>query len=210
MLANVLEVGILGKITHALGPVGIVIGAVTASAVVAVKTLEKFANVIARLAGIASPGALRQWELALLDLQGVIGQRMVPVLELLTKGVRAFADILNAGWRTPAYIKQVGTDIERIFGGLAKGIKLVGETINSIPLLNKLIKWENPFGSSTGAAALPGRISTGEEYQKINIESALNSFAGQSIPQQQLSVQQQILQVLKGSGFNDDTDLPPA
>ncbi len=46
------------------------------------------------LAAVASPGAFKLWQRALADVQGVIGQRAVPVLRLLTDGVRFFGDVL--------------------------------------------------------------------------------------------------------------------
>lgn len=49
---------------------------------------------LVRMAGINAPGAIKFFQMALEDVQGVIGRSFVPILNMMRDGVRLFGDIL--------------------------------------------------------------------------------------------------------------------
>jgi hypothetical protein len=70
-----------------LGPIGLALGALP-------DFFRGLATSVVDFARIADPLTFQRWSRALLDVQGVIGRTFVPVLELMTSGVRLFGDVL--------------------------------------------------------------------------------------------------------------------
>ncbi len=234
----------IGDALEAIGPVGIALTAVGAGAAVAVRGLKEMASTIAGFAGVASPGSLKQWELAVRDLQGVVGQTLVPVLHLMTDGMRLLGDILASILPNAREMEQILAPLREAFGDLSKEIREVlasiGSTVRSVvihalkdlttvlvllaksaDLAARHLRDANPgldlllmgleklngtdARSAQGAAARPGSIQTGEDYQRVNIEGALNSFAGESVPQKQLVVLQEIRDILRDSKYRSSS-----
>jgi hypothetical protein len=79
-----------------LGPLGAQLSAVGGFISNVSGTLGEMTGVLVGMAGKANPAALERFTMAVEDVQGVIGQRFVPVLNLMTEGVRFFGDILQS------------------------------------------------------------------------------------------------------------------
>ena len=80
----------LGGLAAATGPAAIAIIALGVGAAIAEKAFEK----AVQLANVANPASVEQFNMALADIQGVIGQRLVPVVELATEIARDWGDVI--------------------------------------------------------------------------------------------------------------------
>lgn len=105
-------IGATGELGVALGAAGIAIGAFT-------KVLDQIIN----LAGAANPVLLQMFNDVLSDINAVIGQALVPILQLVTEAVRFFADVLATLIPSAADIRHVMEPMFVIFEAWKEVIK---------------------------------------------------------------------------------------
>lgn len=85
----------LEKVGDALGQFGLPLS-VAGDAIESVTgSFRDLTMVVVGLAGKANPAHLRRWQMALDDVQAVVGHRLVPILDRMTQGVRLIGDVLN-------------------------------------------------------------------------------------------------------------------
>jgi hypothetical protein len=85
----------VGQVAMAgLGPIGAVIGSLSGALTAPIDAIKEMADAIIQLVGLANPGAVQQFTLALNDAMAVIGGAMTPMLEGMTIAMRTVGDTL--------------------------------------------------------------------------------------------------------------------
>jgi hypothetical protein len=179
-------------IAAALGPVGIAIAAVT-GAVVALSAAA------VHFVGVANPGIAALFTRAWDDAQGVIGQRLIPVVEALTAAFRLFGDFLATILPSTNDFRNALAPLRDIIASIRTELELIGPLIREV-LIAQLKLWRlelqalnlvlkssglyqiaavlkeagllKPLASSVGAAARPAMFQTGKEYGRAAYLSA--------------------------------------
>lgn len=147
-------------------------------------------------AATASPGMFKRYQVALQDVQGVIGQAFLPFLELMTDGIRLFGDVLA---NVLPNMSEVRAALSSTFGEFAnfgqemrKTMAEIGPTIRGVIIkgLQQLSHWLGVVGRAAmllakqfgltfksmkpdaAAAGLAGgpRTSAGASAQPVRIE----------------------------------------
>ncbi len=191
----------------ALGPIGVAAGIAAGGLFLMTDAITKITGSVARFVAISSPGAFARWEYTVRDFEGVIGQRLTPVLELMTAGLRSFADMLDAILPSASSVRSVTNDIREFFAQINRGGKDLGKWLNDNfgQVLKALqFEYDPKRGSSFGAAAQPAHFTSLEDFGREIQQSAL-SAATIDIPQKQLNVLQSIYEVLSGQKPKTDT-----
>lgn len=205
--------GALGGLGAMAGP----IGAIAAAAPAAIGALGQVRDTIVSLAGKANPGVLMLYQRALDDIQGVIGQRLVPVLELFADGARLVGDVLQtilpsqvefreaiAPLRSalqemrPAIadlvmpFKEMGRqNLQQI----ALGLKMFADQLSKYAWVAQLGMSVSGFGvlgggalqSGVGAAYRPSQINSLESYTR-SVYTATAGMGGAIGPQEKNTV----------------------
>jgi hypothetical protein len=110
--------GAVKKYGDLWGPLGVVFQGGGEGITGVAQSVRGILGDMVHLAGVASPGEFRIWTTALADVQGVIGQRMVPVLRLATEGVRFFGDVLQTILPSQAAVAVALGPLREAWGGL--------------------------------------------------------------------------------------------
>lgn len=157
---------------------------------------------IAGFAGVASPAALYRWEYTVRDFEGVIGRRMIPILDALTDGLRGFANVLDAVLPSASKMQELTSELKGFFDVITLGV--FGAN-GSKEVLKGVLQgltggiFGSGSGDSFGAAARPAQFSGVEEFEKGFEQSALSASSLQgSIPEKQLTVLEQIRDAITG------------
>ncbi len=120
----------LGGLAAATGPAAIAIIALGVGAAIAEKAFEK----AVQLANVANPASVEQFNMALADIQGVIGQRLVPVVELATEIARDWGDVI-------ANMLPSTQDVRNLLDELRPSIDEVKEAmLEAAPVVKELAK----------------------------------------------------------------------
>jgi hypothetical protein len=174
-----------------LQKVGDIVGTVGSGWLAAGKGIESF---VAK----ANPGAVQRFTFALEDTQAVIGQRLAPVLEVITQGIRLFADVINTilpSGEEFAQLLQPVTDLLNdlrealapvaaiIHDVLVVGFKLLGAALQVVIIPFRLLARllgalfgageETKLKSSVGAAVRNVSFGSVEQYQQQIYRAAL-------------------------------------
>lgn len=114
---------VLGPMTDALAAIPGIFKSIT-------ETLTSFASK-------ASPATFTLFQHAVEDSQAVIGQRFVPVLELMTDGVRLFGDVLTTLLPTGDEVREALSDVKAVMSEFSESL---GEVVSSVgPLVRRLL-----------------------------------------------------------------------
>jgi hypothetical protein len=87
--------------------------------------IKDITHSLTSMAIVASPAAGKQLELATRDVQGVIGQSFLPVLQMMTKGIRFAGDVIATV--LPSY-----QDVSSALSGLRGTFSEFGDTIKQL------------------------------------------------------------------------------
>lgn len=188
-------------LSAAFGPMGVAAGAAAGGILLMIDKVKDLTNTVAGFVQVASPSAFYRWQYTLKDLEGVIGQRLVPVLDLATEGTRAFADALAQVLPSASKMQELTSGIKGFFETITSGLGLATPQVRDFyrGLVNGLsLGFFGGGGSSFGAAAHPAQFSGVEEYEKGFQQQALSASSLQDIPKQTLSVLEQIRDILAG------------
>lgn len=90
-IASVSKIAMAG-----LGPIGAILGSLTGALTAPIDAIKEMADAIIQLVGLANPGAVQQFTLALNDAMAVLGAALTPALEGMTIAMRAIGDLLAA------------------------------------------------------------------------------------------------------------------
>ena len=154
--------GAAGKVGKALGSVGKAVGAMATAAGGATQAIIGIGQQMVQFVSLASPATVQLFTRALEDMQGVIGQALTPILELVTEVIRAAADTLAGlapiGQAVATAIRpligllkvwyelegRIGQAIGRVVEALSPAIAAIGEALVAIvtavqPLLDLAI-----------------------------------------------------------------------
>jgi hypothetical protein len=195
----------LGGLAEVAGPVGLAIAGVVAGLGLAYEAFNKLTDTVVGFVGKANPVYVQRWQFALDDAQAVIGQKLVPVLDLMTEGVRLVGDTL-------ATILPSASDVKDALSPIAEALKDVrSEAATLAPVIRQLISTglgtlkialqvatlplrafaallrglgvigEDKLTSSVGAAARPASFGGVEDYVKKTYESAFSAGAGKEV-----------------------------
>lgn len=152
-----------------------------------IKAFQYFVKIGDMLSGFvqhSNPAVADRWKRTWDDVYAVIGERAAPFLEILTKALRLFGDVLNT-------ILPSAKSVETFFGGVSRGLDVLRGA------LGKMI----PGGlqSSVGKAVSSVGFTSMEGLHKAVIASALGAFGGRGggVQEQQLDTQNNILLSLK-------------
>lgn len=209
-----IDVG-LHLVSQTMGTMGAVAGAVAPEFKPLFDVLGAIPGVVSgivgsltSMAGKASPALMEQFSYALEDVQGVIGGTFLPILRLMTEGVRLFGDVMATilpstsevasvlqEFRGPlneiiGEIRQLAVD----FGPLIKDVLLTGlrglasvmiEVARAAVILGNqlrdllgLPRLPGTTNSSVGAAARPAQIQGIESYQLQLQQAAASQPSG--------------------------------
>jgi len=122
----------LGK----LGPYAAVAAVALAGVGIALKGVEKVANVVIGLAAKASPMAFERFQLAVDDTQAIIGRVFVPVLEQATQGVRLVADVLASVLPTQQEMRAVMRELDPVFKSLRESATEIAPIIRDVAVVH--------------------------------------------------------------------------
>ena len=149
------------SIRNVLGPLAAVPG-----------LFKSITETLTSFAAKASPATFTMFQHAVDDAQAVIGQRFVPVLELMTDGVRLFADVLTTLLPTGEQVRGVIGSIRKTFDDLDPGLRgslgtmaatIRGTLTGVLEVVGRAVSSMAPtivsvLGSIT--SSLPGIVST--------------------------------------------------
>ncbi len=191
-----------------LGAIGVAAGVAAGGLLLVKDMLARLTGTIEHFAAVASPAAAYRWEYTFRDLEGVIGQRLVPVLDAMTVELRGFADLLDAILPSASNIKSLTNDVKILFDTITLGV-LQSKSVTQ-KVFKDILEYTTPLallggggkGDSFGAAARPARFEGIEEYEKGFQQSALSASSMQSIPEKQLNVLEKILDAITGKSVS--------
>ena len=192
-----------GGAAGAAGPVGIAVALAAAAAVKALQTVAAALNALKEVslafAAQANPKVVERYTLAWDDLQAVVGRSLIPVVELITQGVRLFGDVLASVLPTTqemrAALAPLGDalkELRDVFAELAPYIKVtitgalltLGYTLKGLALTIKALLLPlrqlgllggKQLASSVGAANKGVSFTGAEEYAKSVYQAAYAS-----------------------------------
>lgn len=216
----------VGSVIKSIPVVGEVLGPMIDAMAAIPKLIADITNSLVSMAAKASPAQFKIWQLALDDVQGVIGRSFVPVLRLMTEAVRFFGDILatilpsmeevnaalapmRSAWND---IKESLKDVVAVIGPYIKetllsaitvlGVALKGLAANfrilmfPISALLKFLGINTDLKSSQGASARQAKIGGLEEYEKGLQVSAYGAGYGEDKQTQQVNLLGEIRNIL--------------
>lgn len=159
--------------------------------------VDRFVATTVRLGSLASPGAGKRYEIAHQDVQAVIGQRLVPVLEIFTQGLRLAGDFLHTILPSAREVRQalapLGDALRDVRSALApiayelKGelrsaLSVVAVSLREAALALKLFTLSIPrlsgaprLESSVGAAPRQASFGGVDDYAKRIYAGAYSS-----------------------------------
>jgi hypothetical protein len=183
-----------------LGPLGIGMSVVGGAIEGVTKQVTAFLTVATQLVAKAQPGVTRRLQFAIDDTAAVVGHRLVPVIELITKAVRGIGDVLQTILPSAAEFRSALSPLSEAFDEikeaiapvarllkvaltvglreLAFGLRIVFETIKPLIQLARFALPGLPGGqleSSTGAAARPVSFMDTQTYARSVYAAAAGS-----------------------------------
>ncbi len=186
----------------ALGPIGIAVGAAVMGLKIFTSAVITAANKAVQLAALNNPAVAERFQRALLDTEAVLGNRLIPVVEFMTKGMRLVGDILQTILPTEADIAAAMSELDPVLKDLRDSaadlapllkdqlVLALEVTVDSlrvfadeIKLITFLLKplgsgEKNPLKSSLGMAASQASTVGIEDISKRAIEAAYGQGAG--------------------------------
>ncbi len=181
----------------------------------------KVAGGISGFVAAAAPGAMERFQLAVRDVAGVIGQRLAPVLEVITGIVRLFGDVLQtilpSGNEFADILKPVSAllvDLREALAPIAAvihdvllvGLKALGVALQIVVLpfqiFAKLLTalfggGGKQLDPSQGAAFRQVSFTSSDQFAKSIYQAALKSSVAQPGAKDQVGWLQDISDVLK-------------
>jgi hypothetical protein len=124
--------GALGTVSSAVKSipiVGDVLGPFTDAVAVIPGILKDITGTLTNFAAKANPATFTLFQHAVEDVQGVIGQRFLPVLELMTEGVRLVGDVLQTILPTGEQVRVAIGNIRSLFGDLGDKFGDIASTL---------------------------------------------------------------------------------
>src|SRR5262249_593998 len=145
---------VIGVAGDALGHLGKVVGELAGLARPLFDALAGIPTVfmgitetLVSFAAKASPGLFRSWQIALDDVQAVIGHSFVPVLELMRDGVRLFGDVLANLLPNTNEVRSALSEFQAAFASFGREIRVIlaeiGPSIRDVLIegLQQLAHW---------------------------------------------------------------------
>jgi hypothetical protein len=119
-------------------------------------TIKQITEALVGMAAKASPSAFKQFQYAVEDVQGVIGQSFLPVLDLMRDGIRLVGDTL-------ASILPSSNEVYAALGPLQQAFSGLGDSLRELMTeIGPLIRDELILGLQMFAGALEEIISVGK------------------------------------------------
>ncbi len=152
--------GTIHNFVKELPVIGGVLGALTAPLVIIPNILKDITTALIGFAAKASPGQFRLWQIALEDVQAVIGRTFLPVLELMRMGVRLFGNVLAEILPNTGEVRGALSELREMFGRMAREIGSLMSTIGPqireflIEGLRSLSHWLAVAAQAVGILAL--------------------------------------------------------
>jgi len=142
------------RVVSAIPVVGTVLGPLTDALTAVPGLLQDITGSLVNMAEKANPFVFKLWQQALDDTQAVIGRAFVPVLELMTDGVRLFADVLANVLPDQKEVTDALSSLRSTFADIAHEVRqLLGEVGPSIrQSLIEGLKWLAHWASAAALA----------------------------------------------------------
>lgn len=136
------------------------------------RAVVSFGNQLTKFVGQANPAAVIRFQIAVADLQAVIGRALLPVMNQVTAVVRYLADAFaSLSPKTQQFVAALagGAGLGAVFGGLAAAASA---------LIKVLGPWPAIFGAVAGVLA--GMLTQTERGRELfrAMGSVLSSLAG--------------------------------
>jgi hypothetical protein len=148
-----------------LGPVGAVVAAATAATAA-----------IRKAVSLASPGTIERFDLALADATAVVGQRLVPVFEVLTAGVRLVGDFFQT-------ILPPAQEFRAALAPISDALKDLRDALASIaPVIRNILVAEiKTLGEAIRVTLVPIRLLAGFLEGLFGKGKALETSVGAAV-----------------------------
>ena len=212
-----------GGLAALAGPIGIAAGAAPVAGKEIYDLGMKAWQTGFQFAAIANPAVTDRFNRSMLDMEAVIGHKMLPVVNVATDAVRAIggsmidmlpsaqdvsnvmdelkpaiAELRDAAHDAAPTIKDVLIVTLKEAG---KEIKAFATTVHYFVEANKFLnqtpKNEKPKGDDTGMAAGPAHIGTIEDVSRSLFQNALEQGRGESFEAKTATNTQKILEFLQ-------------
>jgi hypothetical protein len=115
----------VGAALSAVGSVASAAGGLASSFVGVGKSVESF---VAK----ANPSSVERFNIALEDVQAVLGQALTPVLDVVTEGVRLFGDFLTSILPSADEFKEILAPVSDLFGELREALAAVAPFVKDV------------------------------------------------------------------------------
>lgn len=143
----------LKPLTTALAPfakaVGQAVGGLASAAGGALQMVVGLGQQLSGMVGLANPAALNMFNRALEDIQGVIGQALVPIFNLFTEIIRAAGDSLTT------FANVIGVAAAQILKPVVEILKVLFEVVGQIgQVIGKVMEAAAPALAAVGQAIL--------------------------------------------------------
>ncbi len=185
----------------ALGPIGIAVGAAVMGLKIFTSAVITAANKAVQLAALNNPAVAERFQRALLDTEAVLGNRLIPVVNVMTKGMRLVGDILQTILPTEQDIAAAMSELDPVLKDLrdsaadlapllkdqlvlalevtVDSLRLFADEIKVIAFLLKPLGSgeKNQLKSSLGMAASQASTVGIEDISKRAIEAAYGQGA---------------------------------
>lgn len=115
----------IGDKVKSIPIVGELLGPIFDNLAAVPRILNQITGSLTSMAGVASPGQARMFQMVVEDIQGVIGERFLPVLELMRDGMRLFGDVLQN-------LLPSGREVRSVLSGLREVLAEMGDDIRDM------------------------------------------------------------------------------
>ncbi len=182
----------LASVVKKIPNIGPILGPILEAAAAVPAILKDITETLVSFAAKASPAQFAMWQMALEDVQGVIGQSFLPVLELMRNSVRLFgetlANLLPSEGEVYDALKQLREGFQEFAKSVREVLKDIGPTIRQhlVGVLKDLAFHMTNFMKSIDVKALGDMVLALAELQKalapisnafnILVTSALTGF----------------------------------
>jgi hypothetical protein len=131
------------------------------------RILNQITGSLTAMAGVASPGQARLFQMTVEDVQGVIGERFIPVLELMRDGVRLFGDLLQN-------LLPSGSEVRNLLSNLRATMADLGDEMRDlVTRIGPIFKLVIRSGISALATGLNG-LATAATFALRGIQPLIN------------------------------------
>lgn len=190
------------------GGLGAGIAALAGPVGMAVEGVKAFTGAVENFVQKASPGAMERFQLILDDVTAVIGQTLVPVLEVLGQGLRLIGDFLKTILPSADELREALAPLREAFESVREVLAQIAPFIHEVLLvalkafaialeiatfpiklfaaiLEGLFGKAKPLKSSEGTAARGIHFTTQEAASREIYQAAFKNSGGMTEPQKQ-------------------------